>query len=369
MRLLSIEATVVSVPTKVPIRWSWGIRDHVARVVYELTTDQGITGLGESYFEPDVLRLLSIATEELRDIDLRDTTLLHARLDRLRASYETTIPAGLRAGIEMACFDAVGKAGGRSVASLLGGVFRDRVEAAGYLFYQQEHDTPEHLAYRAEELVEAYGFHVLKAKGGVHAPTDDVRLIRLLAERFPAARLRLDPNAAWSVGESLEVAGSLEAAAIRLEYLEDPTDGIAAMARLRQRLGIPLATNMCVVSFEHLAPAITMGAVDIVLADPHYWGGLSRNLRMIAVCDAFGLAVGMHSDNDLGISTAAKIHLAAACPSIRYAIDSHHPEHEDDLIVEALELRDGFFTVPTAPGLGVELDRDAVARYAQTSNP
>jgi glucarate dehydratase len=135
------------------------------------------------------------------------------------------------------------------------------------------------------------------------------------------------------------------------------------MAALRSRIDTPLATNMCVVAFEHLAPAVRLGSVDIVLADPHYWGGFPANLRMMAVCDAFGLSVGMHSDNDLGLSTAAKVHLAAISPELRLAIDTHHPEHRHDLLLERVSFTDGSFEVPTGPGLGVTLDDDAVAAY------
>lgn len=350
-----------------PLRWRFGVHREALRVVYELRTDEGVVGLGESYYEPDVLRLVPIAAEALAGVDVLSTTVLQTRLDRLSGNYDTIMPPGIRAGIEIAALDAAGKALGVPVSTLLGGAVRDRVEVAAYLFYREGvESSPEQLVGRADELVDRYGFGVLKVKGGLDEPDVDVRVVTRLAERFPEARLRLDPNAAWSAEASLGVVRRLEAAGIRLEYLEDPTSGLAAMAEVRRRTATPLATNMCVVSFEHLAPAISLGAVDVVLADPHYWGGFRANLRMMAVCEAFGLGVGMHSDNDLGLSSAAKLHLAAASPALRYAIDSHHAEQEDDLILEPLELSGGWFTVPSAPGLGVELDREALRRYARS---
>jgi glucarate dehydratase len=284
MKIGSIDATIVSVPTS-PLRWRFGVHSEALRVVYELRTDAGIVGLGESYYEPDVLRLVSVAAEALEGLDVLSTGVLQTRLDRFSGNYDTIMPPGLRAGIEMAALDAAGKALGVSVSTLLGGSVRDRVEVAAYLFYREGIETsPEQLVGRAEELVERFGFTVLKVKGGLHEPEVDVGVVTRLAERFPAARLRLDPNAAWSVESSLGVVSRLEAAGIRLEYLEDPTSGLAGMAEVRRRTATALATNMCVVSFEHLAPAIHLGAVDVVLADPHYWGGFRANLRMMSVC-------------------------------------------------------------------------------------
>jgi glucarate dehydratase len=365
VRIARITARTASVPTEAPLLSALGRHDRALRVIYELVTDEGVTGVGESYYEPDARRLTQVAAEALTGLDVLATGALQHRIDALGGLYETIVPAGIRAGIETACFDAAGRALGVSVSTLLGGALRAEIDCAAYLFHRgaREEATPERLVARAEELVERHGFKALKVKGGVLPLEDDVRTVALLADRYPEARLRLDPNAGWPLGEALRGVDMLRAAGVRLEYLEDPTGGLEAMAEVRRRSPFALATNMCVVAFEQLAPAIRAGAVDVVLADPHYWGGLRANQRMIAVCDAFGLGVGMHSDNDLGVSTAAKLHLAAASPSITYAIDSHHLEHVDDLIEEPLELGAGRLAVPTGPGLGVQLDSEALARY------
>src|SRR5690606_7228657 len=144
-----------------------------------------------------------------------------------------------------------------------------------------------------------------------------------------------------TVSTALACAERLRAEGLTLEYLEDPTPDLESMAEVRRRTGLALATNMCVVAAEHLAPAIRRGSVDVVLADPHYWGGVDECRRMMAVCRAFGLAVGMHSDNDLGVSNAARLHLAAASPELAYAIDWHGAEHVGDVITEPLAPRDG----------------------------
>ncbi len=205
---------------------------------------------------------------------------------------------------------------------------------------------------RAEELVDAHGFRTLKLKGGVHGIERERAALRALAARFPSAPLRWDPNAAWTVPEALAAVDGLRRDDIWLEYLEDPVAGLAGMAAVNRRVDVPLATNMCVVEFEHLAPAIEMRAVDVVLADPHYWGGLVECRRLMAVCDAFGIGVGMHSDNDLGISTAARLHVAAASPELSFAIDLHTPEHTDELLSEPLVCRDGVLRVPQRSGPG-----------------
>jgi glucarate dehydratase len=120
---------------------------------------------------------------------------------------------------------------------------------------------------------------------------------------------------------------------------------------------------MCLVAPEQLAPGIRQRAVDVILSDVHFWGGFRANQRMAAVCEAFQLGLGMHSDRELGVSTAAMVHLAAALPNLGYAIDSHYHDQVDDVITEPWRYEEGHFRVPTGAGLGVELDRDKVAYY------
>jgi glucarate dehydratase len=150
-----------------------------------------------------------------------------------------------------------------------------------------------------------------------------------------------------------------------LEYLEDPTPGLAGMAEVRRNVSMPLATNMCVVSFGDVPGSVEAGAVDVILSDHHFWGGLRRSQALAGIAETFGLGLSMHSNSHLGISLAAMVHLAAATPNLDYACDTHWPwkEPDEDVIVPGpLMFRNGAVGVPTAPGLGVELDRDALAR-------
>jgi glucarate dehydratase len=248
---------------------------------------------------------------------------------------------------------------------------RDSIEVAAYLFYRYKssdgknggEDSPERILERAKQLVNQHGFKVFKFKGGVYPPDEELAAVQRLQETFPGSPLRWDPNAAWSVETTIKVGRKLLQRNIELEYLEDPTWNLEGMSKVRKSVPITLATNMCLVSYDQLAPGIRLGSVDVILADVHYWGGLRENQRMVAVCDAFQLGVGLHSDRELGISTAAMLHLAASTPSLTYAIDSHYHDQVDDIITTPFKYQQGHFAVPTGPGLGVEVDWDKVERY------
>lgn len=170
--------------------------------------------------------------------------------------------------------------------------------------------------------------------------------------------LRLDPNGAWTVPTSIEVARRLDGV---LEYLEDPTPGIEGMAAVAAQSPLPLATNMCVIAMEHLPPAIAQDAVQVVLSDHHLWGGLRRSALLGGIADTWGLGLSMHSNSHLGVSLAAMVHLAAATPNLTYACDTHYPWKTQDVVEPGvLDFVDGSVKVPTTPGLGVTLDRDAL---------
>jgi glucarate dehydratase len=369
VRIRDLTATLVTVPLEAPLRWSMGIETGTTRALIELQTDEGIVGIGETYGTPETVHALEVAKELLVGVDPLATGVVQHRLGVFRIGYETTVPATLRAGIEMACLDAAGKALGQPVHALLGGAVRDSIELSAYVFYRYELDgyggeaTPAAIVERTEALVERYGFRTIKLKGGVFAPEEELAAVKQLQQRFPDSPLRWDPNAAWSVPTSLRVIERLRAEGIDLEYLEDPTPELEGMAQVRNRSSMPLATNMCLVNYEQLAPGIRLGSVDVILSDVHFWGGFRTNQKMMAVCEAFGLAVGMHSDRELGVSTAAMVHLAAASPQLAYAVDSHYPDQTGDVITEPFEIRDGHLEVPHDPGLGVELDPDEVERY------
>ncbi len=272
----------------------------------------------------------------------------------------------LFSALEVACLDAIGKRTGRRVCDLLGGAVRERIDFAAYLFFKQAGDdpwgevlSPDAIVDEARTMRDRYGYRSLKLKGGVLDPDLEVQAIHCLREAFGSeVPLRLDPNAAWSVATAGRVASRLAGA---LEYLEDPVPGIDGMSAVAAQAPMPLATNMCVTAFDHLPEAVAKRAVSIVLSDHHMWGGMRATVELGRICRAFGLGLSMHSNSHLGISLAAMTHVAAAVPELTFACDTHYPWQTEEVIAGGkLAIEDGAVRVPSGPGLGVELDRDAL---------
>jgi glucarate dehydratase len=371
MKIVDLRITSVNVPFEATLRWACGVETGTTRGIIEIVTEDGIIGLGETYGGAGIEHTIETARPFVIGLDVLDVGKLMHRFAVFCIGYETSVPAVVRAGIEMACLDAAGKSLGLPVYRLLGGKTRDRIEFGAYVFYRYRdpqtgiggEDSPQAIAARTRELCARHGFRTIKLKGGVYRPAEELKALELIRADFPDAPLRWDPNAAWSVETSIRIAHRLLASGMDLEYLEDPTATLEGMSQVRKAVSIPLATNMCLVAWDQLAPGIRMRAVDVILSDLHYWGGFQQNRKMIAVAEAFNLGIGMHSDRELGISTSAMLHLAATTPYITYAIDSHYHDQVDDLITAPFVYEGGCMRVPDGPGLGVELDRDKLARY------
>lgn len=354
------------------------------RTIVEVVTDEGLSGLGETYGDLEHLTKVRDSAEVLVGLDVHATNEMYARIASVvgdvvtdmhgltgMATQEKSVDR-VFAAFEVACLDIRGKAAGVPVTDLLGGRVRDAVPYSAYLFYKwaghpgAEPDRfgealdPAGLVAQAALMIKEYGFTSIKLKGGVFPPEQEIEAIKALHEAFPGMPLRLDPNAAWTVETSIRVGRELEG---KLEYLEDPTPDISGMARVAAEVPMPLATNMCVVTREHLPPAIAQQAVQVLLLDHHYWGGLVRSAHVASLCATFGLELSMHSNSHLGISLAAMTHLAAATPNLTHACDTHTPWQDGQDVVAPGSLRfvNGAVPVPAGPGLGVELDRDALA--------
>lgn len=368
---------------------------YTPRLIVEVVTAGGVTGVGETYGDTKYLDLARSLARRLPGHPVSDLNGLLALAGELPLDGHRTDGSvdvgGLRgvqtagklrlsvvSGFEVACLDALGKALGMPVHALLGGKVRDRVEYSAYLFYRwAEHPggaacgsdergaagddwgaalDPAGIVAQARRFAAGHGFGSFKLKGGVFPPEEETAAVRALAEAFPGSPLRLDPNGAWSVETSLKVAEELRGV---LEYLEDPVTGTPAMAEVAARAeGLPLATNMCVTTFPEIAGAFTTGAVQVLLGDHHYWGGLRSTQQLAAVCRAFGVGVSMHSNTHLGVSLAAMTHVAATVPGLEHACDTHYPWQTEDVLTERIAFREGAVAVPDAPGLGVALDRD-----------
>ena len=364
---------------------------YAPRAIVELETDQGVSGIGETYGDSQYLGIARALADAVVGQPLTALNDL-PRLARLAIGDESAAdrefdPGGLRgrrtndklvrsvvSAFEVAGFDALGKLTGLPVHALLGGKVRDRVDYSAYLFYKwAEHPAelnapsddwgpaldPDGVVAQARRFVDHYGFRSFKLKGGVFPPEQEIAAVRALAAAFPGHPLRLDPNGGWSVAASVRVANEL---ADVLEYLEDPTTGVAGMSRVHAESGARLATNMVVTSFHEIQPAFDADAVQVVLSDHHYWGGLQATRELAAICRTWGVELSMHSNTHLGISLAAMTHVASVIPELSYACDSHRPWQVEDVITEPHTFRGGAIEVSDQPGLGVELDRDALAR-------
>jgi glucarate dehydratase len=383
-RIAAVQITPVAFKD-LPLLNAVGVHEPYAiRSIIEIRTDEGLTGLGETYADTVHLARLRRAADQILGVDVWDLNGL-ARAVAESLAGDTGGGAGTAGMItssstadavlspfEVACLDVQGKATGRPVAALLGGAVRDRVDFSAYLFYKWaghpgfEPDgwgaalDPEGIVDQARRMIADYGFSAIKLKGGVFDPDEEIEAIKALRAAFPDHPLRLDPNAAWSVPTAIRVGQELDGL---VEYLEDPTAGIEGMAEVARKVSMPLATNMCVVSFADLEPGIRQNAVQVVLSDHHFWGGLRRSTLLAGICSTFGMQLSMHSNSHLGISLAAMTHLAAATPNLTYACDTHWPwkdAGEDVIKPGVLAFAGGSVAVPTGPGLGVELDPDAL---------
>ncbi|MET9436549.1 glucarate dehydratase family protein [Streptomyces sp. NPDC006551] len=361
---------------------------YTPRLIVEVVTRGGVVGLGETYGDGGYLELARPLAVALPGRSVTDVNGLFALAGEVCGDSTATdgrVDAGGLRGVqtvdklrlsvvsafEVACLDALGKTLGLPVHALLGGKVRDSVEYSAYLFYRwaahpdggEADDWGAALDHagvvaQARRFDRRYGFRSFKLKGGVFPPEREIAAIRALAEAFPGRPLRLDPNGAWSVETSLAVARELKDV---LEYLEDPASGTEPMAEVAARTDVPLATNMCVTTFEEVPTAFARDAVRIVLCDHHYWGGLHRTRELAALCRTYGVGLSMHSNTHLGISLAAMTQVAATLPDLHHACDTHYPWQTEDVVTVRPVFRDGRLAVSDAPGLGVELDRDRLA--------
>jgi glucarate dehydratase len=371
MKITDIKATTVTVPLEAPLRHAngchWG---RFVRTIVEVETDEGLVGLGEmggggesaeaaframkSYLVGhDPARL-----EEMRFLIANPTASLYNNRTQVLAA------------LEFACLDILGQKWGAPVCDILGGRLQDRVPFASYLFFRYpnpkdgsgESRTAEQLVAQARELKERYGFTSHKLKGGVFRPEYELECYRAVAEELKGDRFRFDPNGIWSAETAIWFGQQIEG--VRNDYLEDPVFGMAGMRRVREKVGMPLATNTVVVNFEQLAANVLDTAVDVILLDTTFWGGIRPCVKAAGVCETFQLGVAVHSSGELGIQLATMLHLGAVIPNLSFAADAHYHHLVDDIIIGGkLKYEAGSIAVPTAPGLGVRLDREKLGEY------
>lgn len=371
MKIVDIRATTVTVPLEATIRHAngahWG---RFVRTIVEVETDEGLIGYGEmggggesaelafAGLKPYLVGHDPFQLEELRFKICNPTASLYNNRTQLHAA------------IEFACLDLMGKKLGLPVYKLLGGKVREEVPFASYLFFRAPNErtsegevrTPEQLVEHCRELKEKHGFTVHKLKGGVFHPDYELECYRALASAFPQDRLRYDPNGVLSVEQSIRFGQAIES--LNNDYYEDPTHGLHGMRRVRQMVRIPMATNQVVVNFEQLAANILDTAVDVILLDTTFWGGIRPCVKAAGVCETFQLGIAVHSSGELGIQLATMLHMGAAVPNFAFSADAHYHHLTDDILVGGkMKYENGAIRVPEGPGLGIEVDRDKIKQY------
>ncbi|GGY49312.1 glucarate dehydratase [Pseudoduganella sp. SL102] len=374
------------------------------RNIVILTDSAGNTGLGEVPGGEKIRQTLEDARQlvvgkslgEYNNIlnAMRTTFAERDAGGRGQQTFDLRITIHAVTAMESALLDLLGQFMNVPVADLLGeGRQRDKVEMLGYLFYvgdrnktnldyraepdagdawfrlrNEEALTPESIVRLAEATRERYGFNDFKLKGGVLSADAEMEAIVALHERFPQARVTLDPNGAWSLKEAVRVCRDKHGI---LAYAEDPCgaengfSGREVMAEFRRATGLPTATNMIATDWRQMAHSIQLQSVDIPLADPHFWT-MQGSVRVAQLCQMFGLTWGSHSNNHFDISLAMFTHVGAAAPGKVTAIDTHWIWQDGQrLTKEPLKIEGGFIGIPQKPGLGIELDEAELEKAHQ----
>jgi len=369
------------------------------RNIVILTDNSGHTGVGEVPGGEKIRQTL----EDARDLvvgqtvgaynnilaSMRDSFADRDAGGRGKQTFDLRVMIHAVTAVEAALLDLLGQHLGLPVAALLGeGQQRKSVETLGYLFFvgdrrrtslpyvagedekidwfrlrHQEAMTPETVVRLAEATHDHYGFADFKLKGGVLSGEREVEAVTAIAKRFPEARVTLDPNGAWSLDEAIGLCKTLHGV---LAYAEDPCgaeagfSGREIMAEFRRATGLATATNMIATDWRQLSHALRLGAVDIPLADPHFWT-MQGSVRVAQTCRDNGLTWGSHSNNHFDISLAMFTHVGAAAPGKVTAIDTHWIWQDGQALTkEPLQIKAGRIAVPDRPGLGIEIDRKAI---------
>ncbi len=373
MKITDIRPTTVTVPLEAPLRHAngchWG---RFVRTIVEVDTDEGITGLGEMGGGGESAEAVFRA--------MKSYLVGHdpARIEQMR--YLIANPTAslynnrtqILAALEFACLDILGKKWDVPVSEILGGRLQERVPFASYLFFRYPNSidgsgevrTIEQLVAHARELKDRYGFTSHKLKGGVFAPEYELECYRAIAGALDGDSFRFDPNAVWSTEQAIWFGQAIED--IKNDYLEDPVFGLNGMRRTREKVRMPLATNTVVVGFEQLAANVLNTAVDVILLDTTFWGGIRQCVKAAGVCETFQLGVAVHSSGELGIQLATMLHLGAVIPNLSFAADAHYHHLKDDIIEGGkFKYERGSIKVPDGPGLGVMLNRDKLEEYSE----
>ncbi len=356
MHVTGVTVTIVEVPQTAPLA---PYRSHIRSssttqsAIVCVETDEGLVGWGEHNvnFLPNLSgrRMQQQASAWLVGRDPLNIAAFHR---------DCPLETRLKSGIELALWDLSGKAAGRSVAELLGGVIRPRVELAACMGIQTYAEAGKFARWYVE-----MGFSTLKTKAGADM-TEDLEMVRGVRDAVgDRLKLRIDPNRAYSPAQALELCRQLEQ--YNLEYLEQPipAEPLSDATALRRQTRVPIALNESVTDPASVMAIIRADAAEFILPDTHIAGGILPCVKIGHVCEAAGLPCIMHCGHDLGPKTAAMLHVAASSPAYSLANDSTYYGLEDDIITNPFQIESGSIAVPTLPGLGIEVDLEKLRRY------
>ncbi len=366
MRIIGVNATPVAVPFREDELWAFGGRRGLTSVLVELGTDEGVVGLGEAPAYPStdiVLAVLRSLEELVVGEDPLQIERIVKKMDIVGTWHHVRATSPGLAAIEMACWDILGKVCGQPLVNLFGGRVRARVA----FFYYLSQKSPEEMAADARVAVRQ-GFSTLYLKVGSDDPALDVARVEAVRDGAgPDAAIRVDANEAWSSSATIQIVREMER--FGLELVEQPVSArnLSEMAYVRGRINPPLLANEASWTRYDQLEVIRHNAADVISVDNQMDGGLLNMKRSAGLCEAAGLPVLKHSLGELGVGVYAAAHVLASMPNFLYANQSYASLLADDIIegTDTLPYENGELAVPDAPGIGVELDRDKVGRYAE----
>lgn len=365
MKITGIRATPVCVPLVEDELWAFGGRTGLVSIVVEVTTDEGVAGLGEAPAYPTadvVLAVLRSLEGLVVGEDPRRIERIVRRIDAVGTWHHLRATSPAIAAVEMACWDIMGKLSGQPLVNLFGGRVRDEVEYLWYLLRKK----PDAMRADAHAAVQR-GFRTLYMKVGWDDPQADIETVEAVRDGAgPDASIRIDANEAWSASATIRIVRQLER--FDLEFVEQPVSGrnLAEMAYVRSRLDVPLLANEATWTREDVLATVQAGAADAVSLDNQMDGGLLNMKRAAGIAEAAGVPAVKHSLGELAIATVAAAHVIASTPNFLYPNQSYVALLADDIAAGGpLTYEQGRLRIPDGPGLGVSVDTDRLGAHAE----
>jgi len=357
--IVKIEHQMVFIPFHKAAEWAAGKRPGTTRLIVQVHTADGTIGVGETiclweFVEPVLARtIIPLAI----GADACDIEKLCRKIEGAGYYHHVRALVAALAGFEMALWDIVGKQAGMPLYKLWGGAYRNPIPVIAYL----QASDPQQIAHESAAAV-ADGFETIKVKIGM-SPDSDLEIVQAARTAAPHAKLRADVNGAWTIGTAKRMLRKLEQ--YDLEYVEQPLplEDLSGHAHLRKLFSTPIALDESAYTMQDVLAIIRAEAADVILLDPHQAGGLLRCRKAAAIAEAAGIPVTFHSGAELGISTAAYLHLAAALPNLMLAVDNQQSNLTDDIVDEPHRLERGCLRVPNGAGLGMQLNHQKLERY------